>query len=138
VATEQGAPCQFRLSRDYRSAEAGFQRAPLPVGAGEQVGAQRSIAQVKQPAPLALQTLQGNDRPGQYPGLVVAAQADFPYPGVLTVGNAQAPGLFLCRRCKALPADLNVKGMAALFLQGPCKRTLNLQPIAGRPVNLRV
>tara|TARA_B100000214_G_C23870110_1_gene582217 strand:- start:697 stop:972 length:276 start_codon:yes stop_codon:yes gene_type:complete len=91
------------------------------MGACEQVGAQRPVSQVQQSSALTFQAVQGNDRSGQNPGLVITTQADFPYPCELPVWNAKMSGLFLCGRCKTLAADLNVKGAAALFLQGPGK-----------------
>ena len=50
MATEQGAPGQLWLAGNDRIAEAGFQRAPFPMRAGEQIGPQWPVAQMQQAA----------------------------------------------------------------------------------------
>ncbi len=118
---EQRTPGDFGLSADLRAAQAGFQRAPLPVGAAEQVGAEGFAAEVTKPAAGPLEAGHGNNGAGQYPGRTIATQADLADPGTLTQGNGQVAGFFQGWCGKAFPLHFHMEGPGTGFFNAAVK-----------------
>src|SRR5690554_4037304 len=123
---KERASGQSRLIGMFRPAQAGFQRAPAPVRAAEQISSQRPVTQVPELLTLALKAAGRDYRSGQHPGPAVAAQAYFPDPRLLAWRKAQGLDFFGVGVAVALMHHINMKALKALLLQGPGKRAFHL------------